>query len=226
MLPTLLRILLVAMSRRIVSLTLDVLEDLPRRCRGCVFWELDPVAAEQACDGGDTGFEKELWVSTALLEWGACGRVAYEGEAPAGFVLYAPPAYVPRAAAFPSAPVSADAVLLTTAHVVPEYAGTGMGRELLQSAAKDLARRGIKAIEVFGDQRGEEHACVAPADFLRSVGFKTVRPDPHYPRLRLELRTALSWRAEVDRALDQLLATAGSVIGAQSRGSYEQVRRY
>ncbi|WP_285666523.1 GNAT family N-acetyltransferase [Actinorhabdospora filicis] len=213
------------MSRRIVSLTLDVLEDLPRRCRGCVFWELDPVAAEQACDGGDAGFEKELWVSAALLEWGACGRVAYEGDTPVGFVLYAPPSYVPRAAAFPSAPVSADAVLLTTAHVLPEYAGRGLGRELLQAAAKDLAKRGIKAIEVFGDQRGEEHACVAPADFLRSVGFKTVRADPHYPRLRLELRTALSWRAEVDRALDQLLATAGSVLSSAPKGTYDPVRR-
>ena len=32
------------MSRRLVSITLDNLSDLPVRCRGCVYWELDPVA--------------------------------------------------------------------------------------------------------------------------------------------------------------------------------------
>ena len=31
------------MSRRLVNLTLDTLEDLPRSCRMCVYWELDPV---------------------------------------------------------------------------------------------------------------------------------------------------------------------------------------
>jgi len=35
------------MSRRLVNLTLDTLEDLPRPCRLCVYWELDPVAAER-----------------------------------------------------------------------------------------------------------------------------------------------------------------------------------
>jgi len=39
------------MSRRLVSLTLDTLEDLPRRCRQCVFWELDPVSAETGLVG-------------------------------------------------------------------------------------------------------------------------------------------------------------------------------
>ena len=38
-----------AMSRRLVNLTLDTLEDLPRPCRKCVYWELDPVSAERLC---------------------------------------------------------------------------------------------------------------------------------------------------------------------------------
>ncbi|MDQ4008837.1 MAG: GNAT family N-acetyltransferase, partial [Actinomycetota bacterium] len=29
------------MARRMVSLTLDNIDDLPVRCRSCVFWELD-----------------------------------------------------------------------------------------------------------------------------------------------------------------------------------------
>ena len=46
-----------------------------------------------------------------------------------------------------------------------------------------------------------------PVDFLLSVGFKTVRPHTRYPRLRLELKTALSWREDVEVALERLLGS-------------------
>jgi hypothetical protein len=131
---------------------------------------------------------------------------------PAGFVMYAPPAYVPRSMAFPTSPVSADAALLMTAHVVPAFAGGGLGRVLVQGVARDLTKRGVKAIEAFGDAKfgeaGEgEEGCVAPVDFYLSVGFKTIRPHPRYPRLRLELRTALSWKSDVEYALEKLLGS-------------------
>ncbi len=200
------------MARRLVNLTLDTLEDLPRRCRECVYWELDPVAAERACAAGDPGLEKEAWVSQTLLEWGSCGKLAYVDGMPAGYVTFAPPAYVPRAMAFPTSPVSPDAALLMTALVVPAFAGGGLGRMLVQGVARDLTKRGIKAIEAFGDAKfGEEvdgeSGCLAPADFFLSVGFKTVRPHPRYPRLRLELRTALSWKSDVEYALEKLLGS-------------------
>ena len=83
------------MSRRLVNLTLDTLEDVPRTCRQCVFWELDPVAAERACASGDPELEKEAWVSQTLLEWGSCGKLIYVDGMPAGYVMFAPPAYVP-----------------------------------------------------------------------------------------------------------------------------------
>jgi GNAT superfamily N-acetyltransferase len=195
------------MSRRIVNITLDTLEDLPRRCRRCVFWELDPISADQAVQAGDPALEKEAWVSATLLEWGSCGKIVYVDGVPAGFVLYAPPAYVPRSVAFPTSPVSPDAVLLMTSHVLPEFAGGGLGRMLVQSIAKDLTRRGFRAIEAFGDLKWEAPSCVVPADHLLAVGFKTVRPHPRYPRLRLELKTAVSWREDVEVALERLLGT-------------------
>jgi hypothetical protein len=201
------------MSRRLVNLTLDTLEDLPRPCRQCVYWELDPVSAERACASGDPGLEKEAWVSQTLLEWGSCGKLAYVDGMPAGFVMYAPPAYVPRSMAFPTSPVSADAALLMTSHVVAAFAGGGLGRMLVQGVARDLTKRGVKAIEAFGDAKfgepgeGEGGGCVAPVDFFLSVGFKTVRPHPRYPRLRLELRTALSWKSDVEYALEKLLGS-------------------
>jgi hypothetical protein len=200
------------MSRRLVNLTLDTLEDLPRRCRQCVYWELDPVAAERACAAGDTGLEKEAWVSQALLEWGSCGKLIYVDGMPAGFAMYAPPAYVPRSMAFPTSPISADAVLLMAAHVVPSFGGGGLGRMLIQGVARDVTKRGIKAIEAFGDAKFSDEVdeltgCLAPADFYLAVGFKTVRPHPRFPRLRLELRTALSWKSDVEYALERLLGS-------------------
>jgi GNAT superfamily N-acetyltransferase len=175
------------MSRRVVSFTLDNLDELPGRCRKCVFWELDPVSGERADDAGDAGLEKEAWVSAMLLEWGSCGRLVQVDGVTAGYVLYAPPAYVPRSVAFPTSPPSPDAVLLMTAHVLPEFTGGGLGRMLLQATAKDLTRRGVRAIEAFGDSRWKQPACVLPTEFLQALGFKTVRPHPHFPRLRLDL---------------------------------------
>jgi hypothetical protein len=200
------------MSRRLVNLTLDTLEDLPRSCRVCVYWELDPVAAQRACAAGDPGLEKEAWVSQTLLEWGSCGKLAYVDGMPAGYVMFAPPAYVPRSMAFPTSPVSADAALLMTANIVAPFAGGGLGRMLVQGVARDLTKRGIRAIEAFGDAKvgdpaGDDGGCLAPADFFLSVGFKTVRPHPRYPRLRLELRTALSWKSDVEYALEKLLGS-------------------
>ena len=195
------------MSRRTVNITLDNLDDLPGRCRSCVFWELDPVAHDRAVAAGDTAFEKESWVSATLLDWGSCGKIVYVDGVPAGFVMYAPPGYVPRSVAFPTSPVSADAVLLMTGHVHPDFAGGGLGRVLLQGVAKDLTRRGVRAIEAYGDERWKAPACVLPAEHLRSVGFKTVRPHHRFPRLRLELKSAVSWREDVEVALERLLGS-------------------
>lgn len=200
------------MARKLVRLTLDNLVDLPLSCQACAFWELDAVRRERATAAGETASEKETWVSQVLLEWGSCGRVAYVDGEPAGYALYAPPLFLPGADAFPTAPASEDAVLLATAMVHPDYAGGGLGRMLMQSVAKDLIKRGgIRAIEAFGDARvarSEEPTyggCVMPADFLLSVGFKTHRAHPRYPRMRLELKSVVTWREEVESALERLV---------------------
>jgi GNAT superfamily N-acetyltransferase len=194
-------------SRRLANITLDNLDDLPRRCRRCVFWELDPVQRDRAEEAGDPALEKEAWVSSVLLEWGSCGKVVYVDGVPAGYVLFAPPMYVPRSVAFPTSPVSADAALLMTAHILPEFAGGGLGRMLVQGVAKDLTKRGIKAVEAFGDLAWAGPSCVLPAEYLLAVGFKTVRPHPRFPRLRLELKGIVSWREDVEYALERLFGS-------------------
>lgn len=207
------------MSRSCVGVTLDNIEDLPKQCRRCVYWEFPPHLSDQAEEFGTAELEKEAWVSGVLLEWGSCGRIAHVDGVPAGFAFFAPPSVVPRAAAFPTAPVSPDAVLLCGLHVLPDFAGEGIGRLLVQDVVRDLTRRGVKAVESFADAgdrpRFEAHGrteldtptCVLPAAFLRAVGFKTVAPHPRWPRMRFELRTGFNWKEDVEAAIAQLLGS-------------------
>jgi GNAT superfamily N-acetyltransferase len=199
-------------SRRLVNLTLDNLDDIDHRCRSCVFWELDPVAGDRAGRHGDAALEKEAWVSDTLLQWGSCGQLLYIDGVPAGHALYAPAAYVPRSVAFPTSPVSPDAVLLMTARLHEAFTGGGLGRVLVQAVAREVSRRGIRAVEAFGrtaaaDATSERHSCLLPADYLLAVGFKTVRPHPYTPRLRLDIKTILSWREDVEYAIERLLGS-------------------
>jgi GNAT superfamily N-acetyltransferase len=191
-------------SRRVMPLTLDNLDDLPSPCRSCVFWELGPLADQQKVPADEGRLEKEAWVSATLLEWGSCGKIAYVAGVPAGYALFAPPGFVPRSVAFPTSPVTGDAVLLITARVSPEWSSAGVGRMLAQSVAAELVPRGVKAIEAFGSSGPAELHCVLPADYLRSVGFKTVRPHPRTPRLRMEMKSTASWRFDVEYALERI----------------------
>src|ERR687889_591029 len=223
------------MSRQLERLTLDNLDDLPSPCRSCVFWELDPVRRQRAESAGFAACEKEAWVSSVLLEWGSCGRIAYVDGEPAGYVLYAPPTYLPGSDAFPTAPVSEDAVLLATAMVYPEYAGSGLGRVLMQTVVKDLVKRGgIRALEAFGDTRAPSRAehlsrgtyggCVLPQSYLLQVGFKTHRAHPRYPRMRLELKSVLTWRDEVESALEKLLGAVRPARHAAADPTHRTLR--
>jgi GNAT superfamily N-acetyltransferase len=200
------------MSRKIVSLNLDNLGDLPSPCRSCVLWELGPRPAEPA--------GKADWVRAVLLEWGSCGQVAYVDGQAAGFVLYAPAEYVDGPSVVATSSTSDDAVLLMTARVLPEYAGAGLGSVLVQSMVKDLMRRRkVKAIEAFGDAQGLELRCLVPAGFLTAVGFKTVQPHPRFPRLRLDLRNVVTWRTDVELALERWLgAIRPSVVRPEPSG--------
>ncbi len=200
------------MSRRLVNLTLDNLDDLSPQCRGCVFWELDPIGGDRAPPAGSTELEKEAWLSDTLLEWGSCGQVLYVDAMPAGHALYAPAAYVPRATAFPTSPISPDAIMLLTARVAPQFRGGGLGRMLLQGVARDVTRRGIKAVEAFGrtgtdaEAASRTPACCRPTSCWRS-GSRPSAPHPRTPRLRLDVKSLVTWREDVEYALERLLGS-------------------
>ena len=191
------------MSRKTARLTVDHLAELPDAVRSCLFWELGPVDRARL-DEQERIAEKENWLSSVLRDWGSCGRVARVDGRTVGYILYAPAARLPGAATLPTAPTSPDAILAATAWIEPDLRGGGLGRMLVQAMAADLVERGQGAIEAYGDTRGRAHGCVLPSEFLGSVGFKTQRAHPTTPRMRMELRTALSWKDEVELALEKV----------------------
>ncbi|WP_203337644.1 GNAT family N-acetyltransferase [Nocardioides limicola] len=184
-------------------LTADTVELLPAACRTCLVWELDPVRRARC---GDHGAEKAHWVSEVLREWGSCGRLVMMDDTVIGYAIWAPASYLPGMASFPTAPASADAVVLAGMRVEPEWTGHGIGRVLIQQMAGDLVRRQHRAVETFADHDGRTGHCVLPLGFLTAVGFRTQRDHPTRPRMRMDLRTTVAWRDEVEHALERLLA--------------------
>ncbi len=240
------------MSVRIRPLRLDAFEQLPKHARRCVFWEVDPQILDRGDYLADPEFEKEAWLSMVMLEWGSCGQVATavrpdgdsadadEDDLCLGYVLYAPPRAVPRAARFPTGPVSADAVLLTSMGAEADTPD-GLPAMLITHVVGELVRRGVRALEAFGrtPEAAELSAgypdpemaraiaalgdcsfatCMIDADFLTDAGFTVVAPHRYFPRLRLELDKGLGWKAEVEAALERLLETTvlKQPVGAQS----------
>jgi GNAT superfamily N-acetyltransferase len=189
------------MARRVVQLLPEELPSIPAPCSACAFWELGPGAADGPAATMAQETLKADWLAATTTAWGPCGLLAYVDERPVGYLVYAPPAFVPRASAFPTSPIASDAVLLTAARVADDHAGTGIGRLLVQSAAKDLTRRGVRAIEAYG---GAGEPCLMPAGFLEAVGFVRVRDHARHPRLRLDLRTTVTWRDPVGGALERI----------------------
>ncbi|ULE34732.1 acetyltransferase [Mycobacterium sp. IDR2000157661] len=234
------------MSARITPLRLEAFEQLPKHARRCVYWEVDPLTLAADDQLSDPEFEKEAWLSMVMLEWGSCGQLAVQcppdvdgelgvltgDEACLGYAFYAPPGAVPRARHFPTAPVSADAVLLTSLGVESGADAEGIPRSLIAAVVGDLVRRGARALEAFGHtaEVSELHEpgvmtpalrpvvevlgdcsveqCTLDADLLRDSGFVVVAQHRYFPRLRLELEQGLGWKADVEAALERLLEAA------------------
>ncbi|MDL9936612.1 hypothetical protein QSJ18_07640 [Gordonia sp. ABSL1-1] len=231
------------MGVSISRLDLGFFESLPLHTRRCVFWEVDPAVSGHTFE---SEFDKEAWISGLLLDWGTCGQVAIETstQSVVGTAFYAPPNRVPRSRSFPTSPVSHDAVLLSSIRTEPgheEIAGV-----LLDAVLGDLIRRGVRAVESFGLVRAGDAGfgdistwtdesivevareildgpqsdlctkCMIDAAFLKDSAFDVVSSHPRFPRFRLELDEGLSWKFEVESALEKLVVMAAlDLTGAE-----------
>ena len=194
------------LGRKLVPLGPETLDLLPAPCRRCVFWELGAKARPRGSE--EAGLQKEAWLSSLVLEWGPAGHVvSVDGEV-AGYSLYAPTHVLDQVGFQAARPVSRDAVLLATLAVLPEFEGQGIGRVLLQTMARDLTKRKVRAVEAFADRAPVGRACHVPAEFLESSGFQVVLDHPRYPLMRMDLRTALTWKDAREAALEVLRVPA------------------
>ena len=186
------------MGRKLVPLGAETLDLVPEPCRRCVFWELGAKARPRGSE--DAALQKEAWLSSVVLEWGPAGHVvSVDGEV-------AEATRCPHASAGAgrgseaARPVSRDAVLLATLAVGPGSGGRGV---LLQT----MAPRPDQAQGAGGGgvrDRADPARLPRPAGFLEASGFQVVRDHPRYPLMRMDLRTALTWKDAREAAREAL----------------------
>lgn len=192
------------MGRQIRDLTHTNIDDLPRPCRGCVFWEYAPADRALTMGEQSADFEKEAWCSEIALVHGSCGKIAYLDGRPAGYALCGPQEAFQGAEVFPLR-ISKDALFLATLRVDERYTGSGIGKALLHAVLRDAKARGKRAVEAYGDRRWEHPACVLPAAFLETVGFRVKREHPRFPLYRLDISSLAKVGENVEAAVEKFL---------------------
>lgn len=208
--------------RELRALTPDRVGDLVGACAPCTFWQTVPHNGHvPELDPGDL---LAGWVEEVTRAWGPPGRIAYVDGVPVGYVLLAPARHVPRLAAFATAPSDPSTLMLLTTCVADggdergrngeskrdpsRDANRGLGKVLVQSAAKEALKHKARSIEAIGARPAAlgRHACVLEVAMLERHGFHVKREHTLYPRLRLDLRTVLSIRDEAASLVGRALA--------------------
>lgn len=197
---------------RLKPLTREGLRRVPASCDTC---PLGP---------GSTIDPESTWVRAAEDEWGQVGVVAIDQarepgvDQVMGLLLFCPPLHAPRRGPHQGGGLSPDAAVVLSIRVRPEYAGSGVGRQLVQAAAARVARghglgsslvsgrfgpHRLRALEVRGTRLGG--SCALPeVDFLHSCGFEITRDHPVTPRLRLDLSSTVRWRWSLSSSLERM----------------------
>lgn len=196
------------MTRRKVELTTAEVDLLPAACRSCLFWEdgnSGPLLPPSMRSRHETPLDrKRAWVSARVEEGTPPGAVLVVDAEVTGYALFAPAGgFAPRSSLLPR--VSPDALLLATMWVSAAHRGHGLGRLLVQAALKEALRLDLTAVEVYGDRRWRERACVLPVTWLLHEGFEVHHEHPRTPLLRLETRRTARWAGSLEHAWEEVL---------------------
>lgn len=203
------------MDAQLQPLSPESIPLIQHECAKSVFWELSPQA--QANKNIDAAFEKEAWLATGILD-GVCRgfNLNYTNQRTdipplraIATIVACNPAFAPGAVQLPTAPVSDDAWLLTSLHINPVVAGTGLETVLLDAVIMAAVAAEVSAVEAFGyyiDFVEDPDVPLAPelcdilsqtqaigllaVDMLQSAGFTVVQDHLVLPKLRLELPPA------------------------------------
>jgi GNAT superfamily N-acetyltransferase len=204
------------MARQIRDLTHTNVDDVPRPCRGCVFWEYAPADRALTLGPHDADFEKEAWCSEQALVDGSSGKVCYVDGEPSGYALCGPQEMFHGADVFPLR-ISRDALFLAVMRVLPHQTGRGVGKALVHAVLKEARARGKKAVEAYGDRAWRHEACIVPAQFLETVGFRVKREHPRFPLYRIDLGSLAKHRRNVEEAVERFLESVFQKEGVPER---------
>ncbi|MDO5498664.1 MAG: GNAT family N-acetyltransferase [Propionibacteriaceae bacterium] len=190
------------MSRpRIRRLGVPDLHRLPPTCPTCPIGPERQPGLDPSANGAAT------WARAAEADWGFCGLSLTQAERIVAYLLVSSPLHVPRAGPQSGFGLNPDAAVVMSIRVLPEYAGSGFGRQLVQAAAARMTRTQFRALEVRGSHTSGACA-IPPVDFLEAVGFHMIDPHPLHPRLRLEFSRTARWAPNLAPALDRVLTWA------------------
>jgi GNAT superfamily N-acetyltransferase len=192
------------MARQIRDLNHATIDDVPRPCRGCVFWEYAPGDRALALGEHDADFEKEAWCSEVSLVHGNAGKIVYVDGAPMGFALCGDASMFHGADVFPLR-VSRDALFLAMARILPQAQGSGVAKALMHAVLKEAKARGKRAVECYGDKVWEHEQCILPGPFLEAIGFRIKRDHARYPLYRLDISSLAQLSQNVEAAVEQFL---------------------
>jgi hypothetical protein len=169
----------------------------------------------------DDGYSAEGWFHELNDRWGTAGFAVRRGGEVQGFVVYAPPEHLARAARYPLA-IDEEAVLLA-------YAGgdTRTRRRLLVRMLRDLRQRGVGRVQAIASDRGVSNH--VPTSFLLESGWQPLRRAPFrgsfYTLAHIDLKSAVEV-GKIARALVGRVKLPGiqsPVPGTLARSAGKQV---
>jgi hypothetical protein len=135
----------------------------------------------------DDEYSAEGWFHELNDRWGTAGFAVRRGGEVQGFVVYAPPELLVRAARYPLA-VDEEAVLLA-------YAGgdARTRRRLLVRMLRDLKQRGVGRVQAIASDRGVSNHI--PTSFLLESGWQPLHRAPYrssyYTLVHIDLKSAV-----------------------------------
>jgi hypothetical protein len=172
---------------RVAPLTGATRGDLPPCCVDCVFWQNTRVVED--------GRGKDKWSHALERDFGAWGRMLFDGDKFRGMIQYGPAEAFARSRAVPAGPPSSDAALITCVFLEGEDLAGSCERLMLEALA-DLKARELSAVEAFALHYPDEvplrdrfagHHTLFDRTFLARFGFSPVRSVGQVSLMRLPL---------------------------------------
>ncbi|MGI9018749.1 MAG: GNAT family N-acetyltransferase [Euzebya sp.] len=163
---------------------------------------------------------QDAWWRAVQLEWGVPGRGIWRDDHLVAFALFAPTLHMQRGRLLGPSP-DADALILSTMWVEPEYRGAGLARHLLQVVAREAVGNGHEAVEAYGLLGSQDTlspgSCILDGAFLEHLGFQLHRVDSETPLYRFETARTARWAEAVAGTWADVVAALSGRERAKTR---------